>query len=225
MKKSILTSLIAASAMFTGVAFAGSYSADAGYTAADTSAMAGNSFFGQGWYAGVGINRTAQNDYTVDATSTTGSTSLKADTQKIGYDVLVGKKLNDLFAVELGYNTYGTNTFTNDAGAEADFYGMWSTTVMGVVNSPAINGFSAHAKAGAAYFSENSKNTIDETTVSSSYSGANFAYGFGAQYDFKQFGVSLDWTRIAVTDNNSNFTDSSVYAPDQYSLNFLYNFG
>lgn len=222
MKKSVLTSLIAASALFTGVAFAGSYTADAGYTSADTSAVAGNDSLAQGWYVGLGTNRTAQGKYNLTVANNTQS--LSADTQKYGVGVLVGKKLTDMFAIEAAYNSYGTDTFSNSA-ATVDYYGMWSTTVMGVVNSPAWNGLSAHAKAGAAYFSENWKNTVGAGSSSGSYAGANFAYGFGAEYDYKQFGVSADWTRINVGDNNSSYTDTGIYAPDQFSLNLLYNFG
>ena len=222
MKKSILTSLIAASALFTGVAFAGSYAADAGYTAADTSAMAGNDALAQGWYVGLGTNRTAQGKYNVTVANSTET--LSADAQKFGLGVLVGKKLTDMFAIEAAYNSYGTNTYSNST-SEVDYYGMWSTTVMGVVNSPAWNGLSAHVKAGPAYFSENSKGTNGSAVVTGSYAGANLAYGIGAQYDFKQFGVSADWTRINVSSENSNFSDAGVYAPDQFSLNLLYNFG
>lgn len=223
MKKSVLTSLILATAVFTGTAFAGSYTADAGYTAADTSAVAGDDSLSQGWYVGAGINKTAQNNFNENYNQL--EVTEQADTQKVGFGLLVGKHLNETFAAELGYNSYGTNSFTAGS-AESNFYGMRSITAFGVANTPSLAGVSAHGKLGAAYFAENWKNTEDGVSVQSgTYSGANLAYGFGLQYTFDRFAVSLDWTRIEVQSGNSSTADttSEIYAPDQYSLNFIYN--
>lgn len=243
MKKSVLTSLIAASAFLSTAVFAGSYAADAGYTAADTSAVAGNqNSFLDSLYVGVGINRTSDNNQKDTVYSSTGTNTVQTDTgtQKVGYDFLIGKHFNDMFAIEAGYNTYGTNTFNYSADstnvASNSYYGMWSGTVLGVISSPAYSGFSAHVKLGAAYFSENEKVSFvdaDTAYIKSSYSGFNPAYGFGIQYALDKFEVSLDWTRIDISNstiNNSSTNSSnadvgsvSVYAPDQLSLNLIYN--
>jgi hypothetical protein len=130
-----------------------------------------------------------------------------------------------LFAVEFGYNSYGTNSYEANNTTTLNYYGMHSVTAMGVINSPSLDGLTAHLKAGAAYFGENWKN--EATGASGSYSGANPAFGFGLQYNIDNFGISLDWTRIAVTSGNSATSNdfNDVYAPDQYSLTFLYNIG
>ncbi len=219
MKKSILTSLIAASALFTGVAFAGSYTADAGYTAADTAALAAseNNFL-QGLYVGVGVNRAAADSasyYTVDGDE------VSTGKQNMGGGLFVGRKFSDMFAVELGYNVYGKNTFTNSENeASQEDYQMTSTTLMGVVNSPSFNNISAHGKIGAAYYNQATKQTdADGNELSlANYSAADLAFGFGLQYNINQFGVSLDWTRIQPGQN------SSIDIPDQFGLNFIYNF-
>ncbi len=218
MKKSVLTSLIAASALFTGVAFAGSYTADAGYTSADTSAMAGseNSFL-QGLYVGVGVNRTAndKSDVTVD------DVQLSAGKQNFGGGFFVGRKFSDTIAVEFGHNFYGKNTYTTTGSdAQQDNYQMRSTTLMGVINSPAFNNVTAHLKVGAAYYNQVTKNTDASGAELSvvKYSATDLAFGFGLQYNIDQFAVSIDWTRIQPN------TDSNVSIPDQFGLNFMYNF-
>lgn len=226
MKKSVLTSLIAASALFTGVAFAGSYTADAGYTSADTSAMAGSeNDLLQGLYVGVGINKSATNTNT----TTTGedeTASGSVNSSKYGYGVLVGKKLTDMFAAELSYNSYGKNAYNDSATQTTTYDPMWSTMLMGVVNSPAYHGVSVHAKGGVAYTSVTTH--VDNSGTESSesqYRGTNFAYGFGLEYDFNQFGVSADWTRVQTEASGTNGDSStSQYVPDVYSLTFLYNF-
>lgn len=219
MKKSVLTSLIAASALFTGVAFAGSYTADAGYTAADTSAMAGSeNGFLQGLYAGVGINHTTQDKASV---TTDGTTTSDLDTTNNGYGLLVGKHVNDMFALELGYNSYGKNTFTDSTGATTnDYYQMWSSTVMAVANSAAYCGVSAHAKGGVGYISEKSK--VESTDTVSANATGSLVFGVGLEYQIQQFAVSLDWTRFQA--NNNNGAAADLYAPDEYSLNLIYNF-
>lgn len=224
MKKSVLTSLIAASALFTGVAFAGSYTADAGYTSADTSAMAGSeNGFLQGLYVGVGVNKSATNTNT----TTTGEdevASTSVNSSKYGYGVLVGRKLTDMFATELSYNSYGKNAYNNSDGSVTTYDPMWSTMLMGVVTSPAFYGISAHAKGGLSY---NSVTThVDTNGVEGSesqYRGTNFAYGFGLEYDYDQFGLSFDWTRVQTQSNSTNGGTDNVYIPDVYSLNFIYN--
>lgn len=225
MKKSVLTSLIAASALFTGVAFAGGYTADAGYTAADTSAMAGDeSSLGQGWYVGVGVNRSATNSVSATQTNTDGEQvqNSTATSTKYGFDILAGKKFTDMFAVEASYNSYGRNEFgTTGTEGNSTYDPMWSTMLMGVVSTPAYEGFSAHAKGGLAYYSVTGTSTdADIDSVSTQYRGTNLAYGLGVEYDYRQFGLSFDWTRIEASDNNAA---DSIYIPDQYSLNFIYN--
>lgn len=225
MKKSVLTSLIAASALFTGVAFAGNYGADANYTAADTSAMAGSeSSLGQGWYVGVGVNRSATNSISLTTKNADGeqTNNASATSTKYGYDVLAGKKFTDMFAVEASYNTYGKNTF-GVTGTEdnATYDPLWSTMLMGVVSTPAYEGFTAHAKGGLAYYSVTGTQTgAASSTNDSQYRGTNLAYGLGVEYDYRQFGLSFDWTRIDASQNNAG---DDVYVPDQYSLNFIYN--
>jgi len=217
--------LIAASALFTGVAFAGSYTADAGYTSADTSAMAGseNSFL-QGLYVGVGVNKSATNtNTTTTGADETASTSVNSS--KYGYGVLVGRKLSDMFAAELSYNTYGKNAYNNADGSTTTYDPMWSTMLMGVVSSPSFYGMSVHGKGGVSYNSVTSHVATDGVEASESqYRGTNLAYGFGLEYDYKQFGLSADWTRVQTQSNSTNGGTSTVYVPDVYSLTFLYNF-
>ncbi len=219
MKKSVLTSLIAASALFTGVAFAGGYTADAGYTAADTSAMAGSqSGLFDGLYVGAGVNHSAQNE---SKTSVNGVTAGQLDTSNYGWSVLVGKNLTELFAIELAYNSFGKNTFTDSTGATVnDYYQIWDTSVMGVFNSPSFSGFSAHAKAGAAYLSEKGKTGSTKLATSSA---TTLAYGLGVQYAFDQFALSFDWTRFENNNNQSTQT-GNMYVPDQFGLNLIYTF-
>lgn len=222
MKKSVLTTLIAASALFTGVAFAGSYAADAGYTAADTSAMAGNeNGFLDGLYVGVGVNHSTDSTakQTVD-----GTIVADLDTTNYGYGVLVGKNLTEMFAIELAYNSFGKNTFKDSTGAVvSDYYQNWDTAVSGVVNSPSFGGFSAHAKGGVAYLSEKGKVVSgDETTLTTSGQGT-FVLGLGVQYAIDQFALSFDWTRFQ-TSSNASVESSSMYIPDQYGLNLIYTF-
>jgi hypothetical protein len=238
MKKSILSTLMATSVLFSGMAFADS----------DTTAVTVNDTdWSKGWYVGAGINKTANNNYQENSNynytdiENYGQYSLSADTQKLGFGVLVGKHVNQTFAVEASYNAYGTNSFTGtsssnyqgtyNAGNQDDnFYGLWSTSLLGVLSSPVVSGFSAHVKGGAAYFSENWKNTFTPTVSNvysyvdtGSYSGASFSYGFGFQFDYKQFGLSFDWTRIDLNVSTTNY-ESGAYVPDQYSVTLLYNF-
>jgi hypothetical protein len=219
MKKSVLTSLIAASALFAGVAFAGGYTADAGYTAADTSASAGNAnSLLDGLYVGVGVNHSAENESKKTFNDVTTS---ELDTSNYGWSALVGKNLNDIFAVELSYNSFGKNTFTNTLGeVSADYYQLWDTSVVGVINSPSFSGFSAHAKAGAAYLSEKGKTGIEGVTLETS-SATTLVYGLGLQYNFDRFGLSFDWTRFQ-NNSNQNTTSGDLYVPDQFGLNFIY---
>lgn len=223
MKKSVLTSLILATAVFTGTAFAGSYTADAGYTAADTSAMAGNqSGFLDALYVGVGVNKSATNsNYQTSGEEETPSDTITSS--KYGYNLFVGKKLNELFAVELSYNSYGKNETT--AGDVVTTNGpMWSTMLMGVVTSPSYYGISVHGKAGAAYSSVTTHvDTNGAETSESQYRGSNFAYGFGLEYDYNQFGVSFDWTRVQTESTGTLNNTVDMYIPDVYSLNFIYN--
>ena len=223
MKKSILTSLIAASALFTGVAFAGSYTADAGYTAADTSAMAGSeNDFLQGLYVGVGVNKSATNTNN-ETEGANESADDSITSSKYGYNLLVGRHLNEMFAAELSYNSYGKNE-TTDENVVTTNDPMWSTMLMGVVSSPAFHGVSVHGKGGVAYSSVTTHVTTDNVQTSESqYRGSNFAFGFGAEYDYNQFGVSFDWTRVQTQTSGTNGSSDSVYIPDVYSLNFLYN--
>lgn len=222
MKKSVLTSLIAASALFTGVAFAGSYTADAGYTAADTSAMTSetNSFL-QDLYVGVGFNKSATSTNTetqgVDETADDNITS-----SKYGFNLLLGKHLNETFAAELSYNSYGKNEYTDET-VVTTYSPQWSTMLLAVVNSASYHGVSAHAKLGASYNSVTTHVDTDGVQTSESqYRGANPAFGFGVQYNYDQFGLSLDWTRVQTQASGTN-GDESAYIPDVYSLNFIYN--
>lgn len=222
MKKSVLTSLIAASALFTGVAFAGGFAADAGYTSADTSAMAGSeNGFLNGMYVGVGVNHSTEN---TAKTTVNDLTVTDLDTSDYGFGVLVGKNLTDMFAVELAYNSFGKNSFKNsDGDVYADFYQTWDTSISGVINSPSFDGFSAHAKGGVAYLSEKAKFIDGDTTQVSSSAQGTFVYGLGLQYALDKIALSLDWTRFQ-GNNNTSYEAGNMYLPDQYSLNLIYTF-
>jgi len=218
MKKSILTSLIAASALFSGAAVAGSYTADAGYTAADTAAMAGSQAnYLDGLYVGVGINRSSDEKST---TEFNGLTVSEQGTRNYGWGFLVGHNITDMFAMEFAYNSFGKNTFNDANGDEASsYYQMWDTAISGVVNSPVFFGVSGHAKLGAAYLSEKYKGG----DVTSSTATTTLVYGLGVQYAIDQFAVSFDWTRFENNDNQSD-ASSGMYVPDQLSLNLIYSF-
>ncbi|MCD8524234.1 MAG: porin family protein [Gammaproteobacteria bacterium] len=204
--------------MFSGAAVAGSYTADAGYTAADTAAMADSQAnYLDGLYVGVGINHSADDKSTNEFA---GVTTSKLDTSNYGWGFLVGRNITDMFAMEVAYNSFGKNTFSDGNGDEtSSYYQMWDTAISGVVNSPVFFGVSGHAKLGAAYLSEKSK----EGNLTSSSATTTLVYGLGVQYAIDQFAVSFDWTRFENNDNQSQ-TSSSMYVPDQFSLNLIYSF-
>lgn len=220
MRKSLLCSLIAVSTLAAGSAFAGSYGSAENYASADTSTASG-------WYVGVGINQSATD--TVDVTTRNAldvtTNSLSVDTDNNGWSILAGKNITDSLAIEVQYAQYGDESAT-DARSDtvtANYTDMYSIGVVGVVKTPSWNGFSALAKGGVAYFNEDSKLTeLTGQSESSTYNGSNFTYGFGAQYDYKQFGLRFDWSRIDANGNDN--VGDFLFAPDQYTLSLLYNF-
>lgn len=224
MKKSILSSLVAASALFSATAFAGGYVADSGYTAADTSSMAESQSHSMldGFYAGIGTNHTAN---TTSKTSNDGVVS-NLDTTDFGWNIFAGRKVNEYLAFELGYSSFGDNTFENaDEVTTADYYNTWIVSALGKVMSPSYCGISAYFKAGVAYLNQES-NLLqsDNSTLHSDYAAGTLAYGFGLQYSYDKFDIALDWLRFQNNNSNGSNSSSNMYFPDQYSLNVGYNF-
>lgn len=219
MRKSLLCSLVAVSTLIAGSAFAGSYGSAESYASADNSSIA------SGWYVGLGVNRGATDTVDVTTKDSVGITTnnLSVDTSDYGWSLMAGKRVTDMLSVELQYAQYGDETATNTVGdVKGSYTDMYSIGVVGVLKTPSWNGVSALAKGGVAYFNEDASLTdVTNASESSTYSGSNFTYGFGAQYDYNQFGVRFDWSRIDV---NSNETGDFLFAPDQYTLSFLYNF-
>jgi hypothetical protein len=242
MRISILNFLMISSICFSGVALAENSDIDPRTdTSTDSHAMSFSDFnWSKGWYVGAGINRTANNNFNLsyDAVGEyTYESDLSADTQKVGVGVLVGWHYNPWLAFEAAYNSYGSNSYSGTDGdadysenTQIDYYGMWSGSLVGVLSTPSISGLSAHVKGGAAYFSQNWKGTTTTEVYSSSYSvsesssGAEFTYGFGLEYDYKQFGISFDWMRIDLG-SSASYDYSLQNDLDQYSLTLLYNFG
>lgn len=218
MKKSVLTSLIAASALFAGAAVAGNY-ADEAYA---TTPAASTESLMQGWYVGAGVNHTA-NTTAKQENDTTGVES-DLETTDYGWNIFVGRNFTESFAFELGYSSYGDNTFENAAGTTtANYYNTWAVTALGKVISPSFYGVSAYLKAGVAYLNQESKVLETEGTQDSQYSTGTLAYGFGLQYNYDRFGVALDWLRFQ-NNNTNDVVGNSMYFPDEYSLNLMYNF-
>lgn len=244
MKKSILNLLMISSVCFSGFALADSSNIDA---SSDSNNKLSFSDFdwSKGWYVGAGINRSANNNYQWNQTANgtyVYESDLSADTQKVGVGALVGWHYNSWLALEAAYNSYGSDSYTGTSSStyngyssentQVDYYGMWSTSLVGVLSTPSISGLSAHAKGGVAYFSQNWKETNAVTAgayqnyeVSESSSGAEFTYGFGLEYDYKQFGISVDWMRIDLGSSaNYGYGYGLQDDLDQYSLTLLYNF-
>ena len=246
MKKSVLNFLMISSVCFSGVALADSSSIDAATNPSiDSHKLSFSDFdWSKGWYVGAGVNRTANNHYELNETlvgTDSYNSDLSSDTKKVGVGALVGWHYNSWLAIEAAYNSYGSDSYkgtesgTSDStysseNTQVDYYGMWSTSLVGVLSTPSISGLSLHAKGGVAYFSQNWKETdtvtagtYESVVLSESSSGGEFTYGFGLEYDYNQFGISFDWMRI-----NLSSSDSYSYGLqdelDQYSLTLLYNF-
>lgn len=101
---------------------------------------------------------------------------------------LGGYKINEMFAVELNYNKFDTESapFT-----EVD---AWSIGVAGVANFPltAAPGFSLFAKLGVARTEVEVTTSFFGETISVSDDDIDFTLGGGARYDFNQdFAVSV----------------------------------
>jgi hypothetical protein len=221
MRKSLLCSLIAASSLVAGTAFAGSYGSAENYASADDSSIA------SGWYVGAGVNHSATDTVDITTRDNVGLTtnSISVDTNDNGWSILAGKNITDSLAIEVQYAQYGDESAQDDVvnAINGTYSDMYSLGMVGVLKTPSWNGFSALAKGGIAYFNEDSTVSVATgASESSTYNGTNFTYGFGAQYDYNQFGLRFDWTRIEMTENDN--VGDFIFAPDQYTLSLLYNF-
>lgn len=179
-----------------------------------------------GWYAGASLGRSSfdvDTNQTVAAALAAGyaTATVTADTSDTAYKLFAGYKVNKNFAVEGGYTDLGKGSLSaTTTGPVASGVGnfeatVWEVNAVGIL--PINESFSVFGKLG--YHWDDTKTTGTGIFGSKDYSGDDFKFGVGAEYNInKNVGLRLEFERY-------NKVASSVGTDvDVASLGMAYKF-
>ena len=218
--------------VFTALAAAGLVAASSAF-AAGAPMMTGNS---NPWYVGVGVNHSA--DISAKLKDSDGDT-LNLNDSGVGYNVFVGYQANHYFGTELGLTSQGDDTYKTKTTGGATvkkalrLKNRWNLHFVGTATLPVTDWFSPYVFGGVAYANSNStsKATNTSTGVKDDYTGFGLIYGAGLAFNFNQFGVRVNYTRLDATSNGfdtsavGTVTSTLPQNNDYISLDVLYRFG
>jgi opacity protein-like surface antigen len=182
--------------------------------------------WGQNWYIGFGINADAASNLQGQPDAFVGVEidELELDSTAIGFDVYLGRSINDHFAVELGYTFVGNVEL--DLSSESSYYSgkveQWDLHAVALGRWPIGDYVNLMIKGGAAWYenSQNLKNINSDLTTHDKYSGFALTYGGGLEVFWDQFGVRADYTAILPP----NRADDMFYVSDLIGMSFIYKF-
>ena len=185
------------------------------------------------WYIGAGIGRTKANinqSKIINSLMQSGASSVlfNANEKDTAYKFILGKQLNQYFAVETGYFDLGKfnfNAVTTPPGTlngEVNFKGI-NLDLIGQL--PLSEQFSVYARFGMHYTKANANFTgnrlLAVTNPSSSENKLNPKIGLGMEYKFTQaLAVRGEVERLRVNDAIQNRGDV-----DFYSISLVYKLG
>lgn len=180
-----------------------------------------------GWYVGASLGSSSfdvDTNETVAALKAAGvaTATVTADKSDTTYKLFAGYKVNKNFAVEGGYTDLGkgslsaTTTGPVASGVASFEATAWEVNAVGIL--PINESFSVFGKLG--YHWNESKTTGTGIFGSKDYSGDDFKFGVGAEYNInKNVGIRLEFERYNSLANSSSGTDVEVA-----SLGMAYKF-
>lgn len=238
MNKKIMTVAIAGSLAMSLSAFASSGPGASHHNGSSHD----NMDWSQGWYIGAGVNGDAAGTQTlkgrdaevfVSGTSTAGGitlapTEFEQTARNAGFDVFVGRTVNDHFSFEVGYTWLGNVDFhsenSSDVVTDKIKVEQWNVHAVGVGKWPIGDYFAMYAKGGLAYMGNETKLTraVNTTPVHETEQLNTFALtaGAGVEVSWDQFGVRGEYNVMLPSDSARN----DFYISDIIGLNAYYKF-
>lgn len=197
MKKIILSTVVAATVLSMGSAFAGGGSLFGG---SGESSMADGTFYGGGSVgrATHACVDTVYDDYT-DTMKKTGD-----DCKTTGWKIFGGYKFTENMAVEAGYYNLGENEgkHTQEGYKAGTNTGEASGVgVAGVYSQPIAENIEVFGKLGAMFWNMKGESSSDysEKVVTSEEDGTSVLFGLGANYKLSDnWGIRGEWERYTV---------------------------
>ena len=165
------------------------------------------------WYVGAGIG---ESEVSIEGCGS----GVSCDEKGTAWRILGGYRINDNFAVELGYHQFGDATASGPGGKvkfEANAFEL-----SGLGSLPLGHQFSAYGKIG--FYRGETKATGDTLlgAIDLKETNTDLTYGIGAQYDFnRQLGLRAEWQRYANMGDQATVGESDV---DVLGLTVIYRF-
>jgi hypothetical protein len=190
--------------------------------------------WGQNWYIGFGINGDAASNLQGQPEAFVGVEleEVELDSTDVGFDVYLGRSINDHFAIEFGYTFVGnvnldlTSTLVHENENEVRHYSgkveQWNLHAVALGRWPIGDYVNLMIKGGAAWYenSQNLQNISTDITTHDKYSGFALTYGGGIEVFWDQFGIRGDYTAVLPP----NRADDMFYVSDLVGLSFIYKF-
>jgi OmpA-OmpF porin, OOP family len=157
----------------------------------------------QGWYGGVSIGQTKDNDSAADLRSIGFSGNV--DDKDTGWKVFVGNQFNQNAAIEFGYvdlgEVTGSGTYLGlPASVSAEVKGF-NMALIGIL--PVSNEFAVLGRIGLFRWDADATANVAGFPGSASDTGTDLAFGVGAKYDFgKNVGLRVEWERFDVDEGD-----------------------
>ena len=153
--------------------------------------------------------------------------SIREDDRDFAYKAFGGYKVNRYFALEAGYFNLGEFSYTAQTTPAGTSTGNikisgFNLDLLGIL--PFTDQFSAFGRVGAQY--AKSKDSFGGTGAGAgnsniSYSGTNYKFGAGLQYDFSDtVGLRTEWERYRINDAVGHHGDI-----DMLSVGLIVSFG
>lgn len=239
MNKKIMTVAIAGSLAMSLSAFASSGPGASHHKGSSND----NMDWAQGWYIGAGVNGDAEGTMNLkgrdpsvfaNGSNTAGGitaapTKFDQTNRNIGFDVFVGRSVNDHFAFEMGYTWLGNVDFNSknasDVKTDKIEIQQWNVHAVGVGKFPIGDYFAMYAKGGLAYMNVDQKTTRSVNTtapVKNTEKLSTFALtaGAGLEVMWDQFGVRGEYNVMLPSDSARD----DFYISDIIGLNAYYKF-
>lgn len=178
------------------------------------------------WYMGIGINHDAQTQWSGTNTVNGSDYDLQYDwgDNDLGYNIFVGKQLNDYFGTELEFQKLGDAAANNDGGfteVKQELTDAYYANLWGTARYPLFQYLSMYGKLGLSYFYGEYTSTQSGVKVSEDTDNDyNLGFGIGLQADYKHAGVRIEYSRSLGADQSENPVESN-YMPSIISLDFI----
>lgn len=192
----------------------------------------GNMNWQTGWYIGAGVNGDSQSVMDLNSSpdvfngELSASDKVERSSGNVGFDVFVGRMVNEHFGMELGYTLVGTQEFKSKdaAGVKTDKVEVdqWNVHLVALGKLPIAHYFDVYAKGGVAYYNTDQEFKVIATGAKQTDTSHTMAltYGVGLDINWDNWGIRGEYNVIWPANN----VRDDFYISDIIGANAYYRF-